>query len=82
MTDSDPNIDVETLAETENYSAWISDEPDGEQVVHLELGQVTVHFFAEEWAEVVQLIEEAKRAQGGQTGKSGQQHKPGPKKSR
>jgi hypothetical protein len=55
----DDNIPTETLAETENYIAWISKEPDGETVYHLELGQVTLHFFNEEWQEVLALIRDA-----------------------
>jgi len=47
---------IEVLAETENLSAWQSEEPDGETVYHLELGTVTVHFFREEWAEFLQLV--------------------------
>ena len=29
------DVDVETMAETENYIAWLSHEPDGETVYHL-----------------------------------------------
>lgn len=58
------DVPVETLAETENYIAWVSQEPDGESVFHLELGPVTLHFFREEWEEVLTLIREA-----GKTGK-------------
>jgi hypothetical protein len=53
----DDSIPTETIAETENYQAWVSQEPDGETVYHLEMGQVTVHFFQEEWDEFLQLIE-------------------------
>lgn len=56
------DVNVETIAETENYVAWLSNEPDGEKVVHLELGAVTLHFFQEEWNEVVELVEAAKQA--------------------
>ncbi len=49
-------IPTETLAETENYSVWISQEPDGEITYHVEVGGVTVHFFEEEWQEFVQLM--------------------------
>jgi hypothetical protein len=52
-------VKIETLAETENYVAWISHEPDGETVYHLELGAVTLHFFREEFEEVLDLIEAA-----------------------
>ncbi len=53
MTDEIP---TETLAETENYSVWISQEPDGEVTYHVELGQCTLHFFDEDWREFLQLI--------------------------
>jgi hypothetical protein len=55
----DNDIPTETIAETENYIAWTSDEPDGERGYHLELGTVTLHFFREEWDELLELIEEA-----------------------
>jgi hypothetical protein len=51
---------IEIMAETENLSAWRAAEPDGETTYHLELGTVTVHFFAEEWKELLQLIMEAR----------------------
>jgi len=53
----DPTI--ETLSESENFSLWRADEPDGEVTYHLELGAVTVHFFREEWEEFLGLIGEA-----------------------
>lgn len=54
-----PNIPVETIAETENYTVWQATEPDGEATYHLELGEVTVHYFGEEWNDFVQLIRDA-----------------------
>ncbi|MDZ4764158.1 MAG: hypothetical protein SGI73_06355 [Chloroflexota bacterium] len=58
MTENkDPKI--ETLMETENYVAWMSHEDDGTVVYHLELGSVTLHFFEEEWGELVELIDGA-----------------------
>lgn len=45
-----------TLSETENYMAWKSDEPDGETLYHLELNNITLHFFKEEWVEFLDLI--------------------------
>lgn len=53
MEDEIPTI---TLSETENYIVWLSEEPDGEHVYHLELGKATLHFFKEEWDEVLELI--------------------------
>jgi hypothetical protein len=44
-----------TLAETDNFLAWKAEEPDGETTYHLELNNVTVHFFQEEWDEFFQL---------------------------
>lgn len=46
---------TETLAETENFLAWMAEEPDGETTYHIELNNVTVHFFEEEWQEFLQL---------------------------
>lgn len=43
------------IAETENYIAWSAEEPDGETTFHLELNNVTLHFFQEEWKELLDL---------------------------
>lgn len=47
---------TQTLAETENYLAWQAEEPDGETTFHLELNNITLHFFLEEWEEFLDLI--------------------------
>ncbi|MFZ6031555.1 MAG: hypothetical protein ACOYYS_27920 [Chloroflexota bacterium] len=47
---------TEVIAETDNYIAWRAEEPDGETSYHLELNNVTLHFFAEEWEEFKQLV--------------------------
>ncbi len=47
---------TETLAETENFMAWRAEEPDGETTYHLELNNLTVHFFDEEWKEFLTLV--------------------------
>ncbi len=59
---SGDEVEVETIAETENYIAWLSHEPDGETVYHLELGAVTLHFFREEFEEVLDLVAAAGEA--------------------
>jgi hypothetical protein len=46
---------TETLAETENFVVWKAEEPDGETTYHVELKNVTVHFFQEEWEEFLEL---------------------------
>jgi len=48
---------IEYIAETDNYIAWKSSEPDGEDIYHLELNNVTLHFFVEEWQEFMELME-------------------------
>jgi len=42
---------TKNLAETDNFLAWLAEEPDGETTYHLEINQVTLHFFNEEWTE-------------------------------
>lgn len=54
-TELDP-MQTKMLAETEDFSVWSAKEPDGEITYHLELGQVTVHFFEEEWQEFLALV--------------------------
>ncbi|HBX69367.1 MAG TPA: hypothetical protein DEH25_08270 [Chloroflexi bacterium] len=56
MSKEPPEISTKTLAETDNYIAWSASEPDGETTYHLELGNVTLHFFNEEWQELMQLV--------------------------
>ena len=51
---SEPKTDV--IAETDEYMAWRAEEPDGETTYHLELNNVTIHFFTEEWDEFLQLV--------------------------
>ncbi|HEY3343652.1 MAG TPA: hypothetical protein VGJ97_01925 [Anaerolineaceae bacterium] len=47
---------TQTLAETDNYLAWKAEEADGESTYHLELNNVTMHFFTEEWQEFLDLV--------------------------
>jgi len=53
---SEDAIPTRTLAESDNYAIWLSQEPDGETIYHLELGSLTLHFFQEEWEEISGLI--------------------------
>ncbi|NMB63094.1 MAG: hypothetical protein GYA18_12275 [Chloroflexi bacterium] len=57
MSDSE-KTNVVTIAETDNYMAWKSEEPDGEDIYHLELNNVTLHFFIEEWQEFLDLMQD------------------------
>ena len=51
---SSPEPTTETLAE--NYLVWKADEHYGENTYHVELGNVTVNFFKEEWDEFLELV--------------------------
>lgn len=65
MSNNDiPEIPIETIAETENYTIWAADEPDDEKTYHVELGPVTVHFFQEEWEEFLEMVREAAEESG------------------
>jgi len=49
-----------TLAETKSYMLWKAEEPDGEITYHMELNNVTLHFFEEEWQELLELLSDQK----------------------
>ncbi len=55
MSNNNSEPRTETLAETENYLVWKAEEPDGETTYHVELNNVTIHFFQEEWQEFLEL---------------------------
>ena len=56
MNENQNDPKTETIAETDNFLAWKADEPDGETTYHVELNNVTVHFFEEEWKEFLLLV--------------------------
>jgi hypothetical protein len=56
VTNEDANVETTTMAETDNFLAWRAQEPDGETTYHLELNNVTLHFFEEEWEEFLELV--------------------------
>ena len=60
MNSNNNGPETETIAETDNFLAWKAEEPDGETTYHIELNNVTVHFFQEEWSEFMQLIKNLK----------------------
>jgi hypothetical protein len=55
MSENNNEPRTETLAETDNYLVWKAEEPDSETTFHIELNNVTVHFFEEEWQEFLEL---------------------------
>jgi len=58
MAKSELEPKTTTLAETDNFIVWQAVEPDGETTYHVELNNITLHFFEEEWHEFVKLAEE------------------------
>ena len=60
MNPKNDDFKTKTLSETENYMAWEVEEPDGEVTYHLELNNLTVHFFKEEWDEFMRLMKAIK----------------------
>jgi len=60
MSNNHNDPQTETIAETDNFLAWKAEEPDGETTYHIELNNVTVHFFEEEWQEFMQLLRNMK----------------------
>lgn len=71
---NDPK-NIQNVAETENYVVWTDTDDDGETVYHLELNSVTLHFFREDWEELLGLMDEV-------IAKSGKPGKPKPPKNR
>lgn len=59
--DENPELRTKTIAETENYLVWRADEPDEESTYHIELNNVTLHFFDEEWQELLDLMRSIKQ---------------------
>lgn len=55
MTQQPTEPKTTIIAETENFLAWQADEPD-ETTYHMDINNVTVHFFKEEWLEFLSLV--------------------------
>ena len=49
---------MKILAETALYGVLLTYDEAGEKVYHLEMENVTVHFFAEEWNEFLELLKQ------------------------
>lgn len=56
---SDENVNIEPIIETENYSVIrVTGGEDG-TIYHVELPNLTLYFFEEEWHEFANMIQEA-----------------------
>lgn len=56
MADKDLEPRIRTLAETDNYGIYRSEDPDGETTYNMQISNVTFHFFQEEWDEFLDLV--------------------------
>jgi len=45
-----------TLVETEDSFFYTAEEPDGEVTYHLQINNVTIHFFMEEWQNALEFL--------------------------
>lgn len=48
------------IAETENFIIWLDDRDEEEQQYHVELGGVTLHFYSDEFEELLTLFKSVK----------------------
>lgn len=53
----DDKLEVDMVAETENFAVWRSPDENG-YVYHVELGSITLHLDSEEWEELLELLGE------------------------
>ena len=51
MNSMDSGIKTSIVAQTDNFIAWKAEEPDEEATFHIEINNLTIHFFNEEWEE-------------------------------
>ena len=54
------DVPLTMLAETERFAVLLGEDLDGEQIYNIELGNVTIHLFVDEWKELLELIDEAR----------------------
>lgn len=52
------DVKIVTIAETELCAAWKAEEPDGETTYNLQINNVTINFFEEEWKDFLSLARE------------------------
>lgn len=53
------DIELELLAETDNFAVLRGEDLDGEEIYYIEMPSVTLHLFLEEWEELAVLIKES-----------------------
>lgn len=53
-----------TLVETDDSFFYTAEEPDGEVTYHLQINNVTIHFFMEEWQSALEFLKKVVEIQG------------------
>lgn len=51
-----PETKITTIVEAEDCYLYTAEEPDGEMTYHLQINNVTQHFFIEEWQEALSFL--------------------------
>jgi hypothetical protein len=52
---NDEKLEVDMVAETENFAVWRSPDDEG-FIYHIELGSITLHLASDEWEEFQELM--------------------------
>ena len=52
---NDEKLEVDMVAETENFAVWRSPDDEG-FIYHIELGSITLHLASDEWEEFLELM--------------------------
>lgn len=60
--DEQPETNIESIVESEDNYFYTAQEPDGEITYHLQLNNVTLHFFTEEWQSTLEFLEQVVKA--------------------
>ncbi len=68
MENNSSNIHTEIVAQTDNFVAWKAHEPDDEVTYHIEVNNITIHFFKEEWDSFMTFKKEFINLPSGLTG--------------
>ncbi len=58
------DLPLDTLAETENFEAYVTEDAEDGEMFHIDLGRLTLHLFREEWDELVELMRAAAKKSG------------------
>lgn len=51
------DIETKTLAQSENFLIWSANEPDGETTYYMQINNITVQYFMEEWEDFLRFRE-------------------------